>query len=184
MSKVKVMKKQMADPELSTMFNQMLGEGNPEIIAAKFENLKKQLKFISKILETFADGPLKGFQSYSEWLQDFRVLGTKILDLVNSSDLDYVKLKNNNLTKQTILICKELTEYNKRLGNERWIVDHPGLVFEPFAFTKFDIKHLWNNELTTPAVKTYVLKIVGLLYDNCHAIYKIISSPDIDVKKF
>jgi hypothetical protein len=185
MSRVKIIKKTSGvDPELGEMFNQMLGDGNPEIIAEKSKTILSTLRLIGQILDNFAKGPMRGFADYGEWLDEFAQFGAKVTQLGESKDMEYKELKKHNVLRQVILCCKELVSYNAILTTEKWITDHPGLVFEPFAFTKFDIKHVWNNESTTKTVREYVLKIIKLLYDNCYKVYKTTTSPDVDVKKF
>lgn len=177
-----MIKKNLVDPEMGQMFNQMLGEGDPAIVNEKFTNIKKNLTLVAQVLDNFSTGPLRQFSTYKTWLDEIKVFGDKVATL---KDLEsYKQVKEHNITKQVINICKEFIPYHTRLDTEKWVHDHPGLVFEIFAFSKFDIKYVWNDASTTPAVKTYLLKLISLLYKNCYAIYKITSSPDVDVKRF
>lgn len=185
MSKVKTIKKVLKDPDLANMFNSMLGDGDTEIIAEKAGKLKSLLKLIGQLMENFATGGMKQFTIYKEWLDEFHVFGEKIISI---ADKEYKEIKDHNVTRQIILICRELVKYSQNLTienlNDRWIGKIPGLIFEPFAFTKLDLKHIWGNDQVTPIIKEYCLKLIALIYRNSFTVYQITTSPDIDVKKF
>jgi hypothetical protein len=186
MSRTKIVKKTLKDQNLVTMFNQMLGgDGDPEIIAKKDADIKSTIRVISSILRSFATGPMRKFSEYNTWCDEFNQFAAESEKLL---ELPFKELKDHNQTRQLVLVCRELTIYAHFLQppdiKDKWVLSHPGLVYEPFAFTHLDVKHIWNNEQTTQNVKRYVLQTISLLYNKCFEIYKTISSPDIDVKKF
>lgn len=186
MSKAKIIKKTLKDQNLVNMFNQMLGgDGDPEIIKQKTSDLKSLARIIAGILKSFATGPMKQFAEYQVWSDEFLKFGSATESLV---DLDYKEIKEHNQTKLLILVCSELVIYAHFLQpatlSDKWVLSHPGLVYEPFAFSSLDIKHIWNNASSTSNVKRYCLQTFSLLFNKCHEIYKITTAPDVDVKKF
>lgn len=193
MSKVKLVKKTLRDSNLAEMFNQMLGgEGDPEIVAAKLKNVRHMVKMAALSAREFGNGPIsKKFPEYQEWCNDFVKFAERTEAL---AELDYHAFKEANQTKHLVLVCSELVVYSHFLEGgvcdenghlrDRWINTHPGLVFEIFAFTKLDIKHIWANENITTQDKKFILTIISLLFNKCREIHRVITSPDVDVKKF
>lgn len=194
MSKVKVLKKQIKDQNLIDMFNQMVGgEGDPQIVIIKKERINGCLAMVSKILASFADGPFgKALPEYKEWCTEFKAFGDRVGKLVETKDtkepVPYATIKEHNDVKHVILVCKEIAVYEHYLKesklSDKWITSHPGLVFQPFAFTAFDIKHVWNNSNVTDKIKKYCLTTISVLYAKCHEVYEIVTSPDINIKQF
>jgi hypothetical protein len=188
MSRAKIVKKTLQDNQLTQMFNQMLGNenGDPEIIATKQVNVLRCLSMISKVLSGFATSPFTKFEEYKVWCEEFRKMALDTDAVVALAD--YKRIKDNNQTKFLILICKELVMYSHFLTppnlQDRWILSHPGLTFEPFAFSHMDIKHIWNNPEVGVKAREYCLHTISLLFTKCMELYKIVTSPDIDVKKF
>lgn len=189
MSRAKVIKKTIKDENLVNMFNQMLGgDGDPEIVARKTKDLQTKLKIVVSVLKSFggeASPFRKKFDEYHEWCDEFLKFASEIEPLQTQ---DYKCLKDNNVIRRVILVCSEIVVYSHYLVpsdlNDRWVHSHPGLVFVPFKFTKMDVKHIWNNADTTSPIKKYCLQTISLLFNQCNDIYRIVSSPDIDVKKF
>lgn len=186
MSKAKVIKKTLKDQNLVNMFNQMLGgDGDPEIVARKTSDIKSLLRVISGVLKSYATGPMKQFEEYSSWCDEFLKFGVATDGLL---PLEYKEIKEHNQTKLLILVCRELVSYMHFLQpstlSDKWVLSHPGLVYEPFAFTTLDVKHIWNNPKSTANVKRYNLQTFSLLFNKCHEIYRIVTAPDVDVKKF
>ena len=189
MSRAKIIKKTLKDQNLVNMFNQMIGgEGDPEIVARKETELKSIIRIVVGILQNFATGPMKNHPDAVRlnWCKQFSDFATSCSVLL---DLPYKQIKEHNQTKQLILICRELLAYAKFLQppnlSDKWVLDHPGMQFEPFAFTTLDVKMVWNLVIDKQQVaKQYMLQVISLLYNKCYEIYKITTSPDIDVKKF
>lgn len=184
MSKGRVITKTIKDGQLVEMFNQMLGDGDPEIISSKLATLKARAETITKITNGFATGPFsRDFPEYKSWCDEFLQFSEKMKQLL---ELEYSEFKVHNQTKQLILICRALIDHVHFLSdlNDKWITSQPGLQYSPFSFTALDFKSIWYNTAVTPAIKKYILTTMSMLFNYCHEIYKIITSPDIDVKKF
>jgi hypothetical protein len=170
------------------MFNSMLGDngGDPDIIAAKLTKVRSLIKTVATVAREVATGPFrKEFSEYTEWCDDFLAFAERTEAL---APLEYKDLKDHNQIKHLVLVCRELVVYAHFLEagklQDRWITSHPGLSFEPFAFTKFDIKHVWANSAVTAKHKQYLLLSISMMFNKCREIHRVITSPDIDVKKF
>lgn len=186
MSKVKIVKKAVKDQQMVDMFNTMIsGDGDAEIMEKKEKELHSLISLIKNIMLGFANGPFKKFDEYVKNCAEFEAFATELNELTN---VKYKELKSHQLIKQLVLVCRELVVYAQYLNpdnlQDKWILDHPGLMFEPFAFTTLDLKHIWNNEKATPTVRKYIMQVLSLMFNKCHQVYKIITSPDVDVKKF
>lgn len=186
MSITKVVK----DKNMINMFNQLIGgDGDPVIVAEKEKNLNGVLTTIYKTLDAWATGPFaKGFPEYKGWMSEIELF-SKNTKAVLEKKLPYKELKEDNQIKHIILVCSDLIKYKHYLesvseARDNWVLTHPGLIFEPFKFTKLDVKHIWNNGKSTPKIKQYVLTYICLLFLKCKEVYGITTSPDIDVAQF
>jgi hypothetical protein len=187
MAKVKIVKKTLKDSNLAEMFNQMLGgDGDPDIVADKLKRVRGLIKTVALVTRDLATGPFRrDFPEYQEWWDDFQRFAERTEAL---AALEYKDLKDAPQTKHLVMVCSELVMYAHFLEckppADRWIGSHPGLSFEIFAFTKFDIKHVWANQNMTPKLKQYLLQVISIMFNKCREVHRIISSPDVDVKKF
>ena len=100
----------------------------------------------------------------------------------------YLNLKTDNRIKLLILTCKNLIYYSERLNSKpidpTFINRIPGFDFMPFAFSRLNVKRMWSSESITPRIKQYVLMVLKIILNTSKNIYKTITSPDVDVKKF
>ena len=187
MAKVKIVKKTLKDTDLASMFNDMLsGTGDETIIADKLKRVRALAKTVALVTRDLASGPFRrDFPDYTVWWDDFLGFAERTEALL---PLEYPEFKDHNQTKHLILVCSELVMYAHFLESkppqDRWIGSHPGMQFEIFAFSKFDIKHVWSNSDMTPKLKQYLLTVISIMFNKCREIHRIITSPDIDVKKF
>jgi len=191
MSRARIVKQKrlVQDPQLVTMFNDMLNSenGDTSVILEKNVSIRSNLSIIAKVLEDFSSGPFRKLGGeYEIWCEEFLKFASQIREILTLTE--YREIKDNNITKHVILVCRELVAYANQLQpqtlSDRWILSHPGLQFEPFAFTKMDIKHVWNDERVSETAKKYCLRVFSILFQKCHEIYKTVTSPDIDVNKF
>lgn len=120
----------------------------------------------------------------------------------------YEELKKDNLVNTFIMVCNSLIVYRKHLAdknnlNHKFILNMPGVEFVPLPFTRLNIKAL-IIKLTTDAIYdphrsaedntkiahmcnqliTLVMMILNKLYTLSYNLYKVYSSPDIDVDEF
>lgn len=100
----------------------------------------------------------------------------------------YLKLKSDNRIRLLILTCKNLIYYSERLNTKpidvMFINRIPGFDFMPFAFSQLNVKRMWSSESITPRIKQYILMVLKIILNTSKNIYKTITSPDVDVKKF
>lgn len=186
MAKVKIVKKTLKDNDLGAMFNSMLGDGDPEIISDKLKRVRSLAKTVALVMRDLATGPFRrDFPEYQEWWDDFLRFAERTDELTL---MEYKEFKEANQTKHLVMVCSELVMYAHFLEagklQDRWITTHPGLSFEIFAFTKFDIKHVWANSNMTAKLKQYLLTVISIMFNKCREIHRLVASPDIDVKKF
>lgn len=185
MSRVKTIKKQIGDDNLADMFNKILNDqGDEEIVMKKQEIVTKNLRKISVMLRTY-EQQMRVFTEYT-WQRDFLDLDAKINHLLTLSD--YSALKNHNDMRHVVVLCSKLMEFKHYVvadpPNERYITVYPGMNFEPFDFTTFDIKILWNNPRVGALQKEFTLRIIKAIFQSSEIIYENITTPDVDVKKF
>jgi hypothetical protein len=186
----------------------------PDVIIPKILNLKRNLVRYIKTLDIFINFNFscdKNDVEIDVWQKEFKdfidtLLNSvnidikkkydehninQILELQNLSEEEinesYKKLKENKDIKKIIISCSELSNYkvhieDKNKLNGNFIKREPGLTLKPLNFSELDLKLLWNyiNEKE----KKIVLSIIHYMYDIGYEIYDIISSPDIDIKKF
>ena len=193
---------------LNDMFSQMTGSENADvdIIIPKFCKLHgyitKYIKIYQMLLKfnEFIDR----FPEYKENFNEIAAYVNK-LEAISTENENYVNsLKNcskdevNKVYKklksmkeiQTIVITsgnlgkhKRYLENSDNLGDE-FIKREPGLSLTPLAFTSLDLKILWASDKLTSMAKKYILNIISHTYIIGHGVYRVITSPDIDIKKF
>ena len=170
------------------MFNQMaLGNGDPEIVAAKLVKMHVALNIIRSVTKDFAGGPLfRAFPEHKSWQEEFATFSTLCEPLLKIDD--YKVLGAENHIKQIILVCKELVDHKhyilEKPASDKWITSAAGLSYEPFAFTKLDLKGIWLDPKCSPSIKKYILMAIQILFQRCSEVYELKTSPDIDSKAF
>ena len=198
---------------INAMFEEMMGirDAEPEIICPKFVKTRNLLRHVYKILLQFSFfAPLRSdFPEMSESLDQIKEFAIKLKENVYFSDdkdaeeteelyknvpkVDlnnlYKKLKDNAIVKQLIILCGKLKQYSKSLNDSSDLKDNfiglePGLSFVIFPFSTLDLKKIWANSNVKPIVKKYILSILHYLYKDLYMIYKITTSPDVNIDKF
>lgn len=112
----------------------------------------------------------------------------------------YKKIKESAEVKGIIIFGGILNKYKKYIGNVNelnysFIRNYIGPEFLIFPFSSLNIKLIYNSEDMSPnkilsvestsyKINNYILLMLHKIYDKTTEIYKIISSPDIDAKKF
>jgi hypothetical protein len=192
---------------LNQMFSQMTGEGNadPDIIIPKTVRMIKLVKKYASIYTLLLN--FKGFvQNFPEYKRDFDDIKAFTERLVGLSEADTTEKALNALTpdevnklykiikssadiKAIVITSGNLGVFKRYLEDsanlrDEFIKREPGLSLTPLKFAKLDLKQLWASEKMTTMSKKYVLSIISHTYIIGHEIYQIITSPDIDIKKF
>jgi len=193
---------------LNDMFSQMTGSNNADsdIIIPKFIKLKELVTKYFKIFNLLInfDEFIKSFPEYTPEFDDIRKFLEKLEKIKNDDELTekklsdmnndnvnklYKELKNNNEIQTMVIISGNLDKYKKYLSDkanlgDEFIKREPGLSLKPLTFTNLDLKLLWSSEKLTSMAKKYILNILSNTYSIGHEVYQIITSPDIDIKKF
>lgn len=199
---------------MNGMFSQMMGmeDGEIEIILPKFVQGRNIVRRIYRLLHQFAtftaiqnDFPYTK-ESMNEILKFIDDMKESIVfnELTKNKDetkemyqnLDkktinefYRKFKENGYIKKLIVLCGYLKQFSscfidKNNLKDNFIGQEPGLTFYIFDFSSLDLKKLWADKNLKPMVKKYILNVLNLLYTELYNLYKIITSPDIDIDQF
>ena len=191
---------------LNDMFAQMTGteHADPDIIIPKIIKVTNLLSKYSKMYRMFLN-----FTEFINSFPEYDIEFKQILEFVDKLDacID-IKISEklstmdksdiNNIYKQikalpevqTIIITSgALKKYNRYLENKDTLSDlfikrEPGLTFKPIKFTTLDLKILWCSDKLSSMAKKYILSILSNTLLFGHEIYRTITSPDIDIKKF
>jgi hypothetical protein len=196
---------------INDMFEEMLGmkDADPDIILPKFIEIRLKIGRVYKILWQFAtfesikndyEFAAEGMSDITKYLTEMKENicfdETKDDSVSNYENLDketvnqlYKKLKTNKYIKEMIGLCGRLKNYHKYFADlanldHRFILQEPGATLRLFPFSSLDFKRLWNAANIKEVVKKYVMTILHHLYNALFDLYKIITSPDVDIEKF
>ena len=194
---------------LNDMFEQMTGSqgADPEIIIPKLTRLHNLLfKFIKiyHLLLNFSDF-IDKFQEYNKEFDEIRDFIKNIQKIVDTDQelsenklklmgIDqvnnlYKTLKNKQEVQSIIVTSGNLGKYKRYLEDkdnlkDEFIKREPGYSLIPLSFTHLDLKILWASDKLTNMAKKYILNILNHTYKIGHEMYEVITSPDIDIKRF
>lgn len=195
---------------LNEMFSQITGVENadPSIITPKLHKLQGLLSKYAKIynmLIGFNDF-VGNFPEHKDQFDDIELFSAKIKTLLESDPYDFTKksladassnyvntvfkrLKDEGIIHTIVVTSGRLGKYSKSLEDKENLRDdfikrEPGLTFRPLSFTNLEFKSLWVSEKLTNMAKKYILNILSHTYSIGHQIYQLITSPNIDIKKF
>lgn len=113
----------------------------------------------------------------------------------------YKKLKDNEFIKQIIITGSNLSQYKKYLTNivitpapdavsqtpklnDKFIGNEPGITLQPLSFSTLDLKIVWNTEGFMFNDKKFILNLLKRIYETGIEVYDVVSSPDVNIKKF
>lgn len=207
--KIKQLKKVVGDVNISGMFEEMMGikDADADIIIPKFVFVRNTLRYIYRIFHQFCNMLGNDFPMYSEHFDDIKKFADDMKEsayLKHDHDekedfykalskeeinMFYRKLKENQYVKTLIILCSKLKRYESSFSDqnnlkENFVNQEPGLSFIIFDFSKLDLKALWSNDRMKTSIKRYILMVLASLYKHTHALYRCVTSPDVDVEKF
>jgi hypothetical protein len=204
--KVKTSKRALNDKGVVNMFNQMLGtdDADPAIIAPKYKKIRKKIESFSKIVTAATEDVfIKSFPEQEQAYIEIFAYANKLnsIEFVDFPDdvvelrkmskevsKEYAMLKDNNHIKTMILTCRNLVGYKAFLTgsvfDDSFIARIPGLVFAPFSFSCLNLKEIWASPNITERIKKYIFAVLKIILSSCMEVYKIITSPDVDVAAF
>lgn len=209
MVKASQLSKLTGDVNMASIFDEMTGvkDADPDIIIPKFVTARNMLRYIYRVLKQFCDMISKDFPTFQAGLDEIRKFAEdmkesvylkhdhdekeSIYDTVDKTAINdlWRKLKENTHVKAIIIMCSKLTRYHSNFANkteyrENFVNQEPGLTFMIFDFSSLDLKSLWANDRMTSIIKNYILTVFNILYKHSHALYKCVTSPDVDVDQF
>lgn len=192
---------------LNDMFSQMTGaeDADPDIIIPKFIKINEMIEKYAKIFTLLLnfDEFINNFTEYSDNFDEIKTFVNKLNEIVKDGvssetlkestiknvNIVYKKLKNLKEVQSIVTTSGNLSSHKKFLTDSSNLSDdfikrEPGLSFTPLTFTSLDLKKLWVSDKLSVMAQKYILNILSHTYKIGHEIYKIITSPDIDIKKF
>jgi hypothetical protein len=197
---------------INEMFEEMMGvkDADNEIIRPKFVDTRNLLREIYKILRQFATfAPLQNdFPNIAQSLLEIKKFAEDMKDSVYMTDVTieetealymklnkqqmnelYKKLKENKHVRELIGFCSKLKAHDKYLSDVNNLKDsfiglEPGLSYCIFPFSTLDLKVLWVSRNMSSMIKKYILLILHKLYKQIYEVYRITTSPDVDIDKF
>jgi hypothetical protein len=191
--------------ELNDLFEQMTGAQNadPDILVPKLFKLADFLKKFIKLYNMFLnfDEFIKSFEEcrgdfidIELFISSITKMNERITDDIKTLSSDeinefYNKMKDSPEIQKIIITSSNLKPHQRFLIDKNNLKDdfikrEPGLSFRPLMFTNLDLKALWTSDKITNMAKKYILNILSHTYLLGHEIYEIITSPNIDIKKF
>jgi hypothetical protein len=209
--KVNDLKKVTGDINLNGMFEEMLGvaDAEPTIVAPKFVQARNIVRRLTKVLAQFGTMPtlrrnhpviiphLDQIKEFADRTREELHIKTDSdelpghYDTLTKEEINrvYRKLKENPSTKRLIIMCNRLEPHKLNFENpeklrENFVNAEPGLDFKIFDFSNLDLKYLWGVCEIPSSAKRYILALFADLYKHSHALYNLITSPDVDIKAF
>jgi len=198
--------------DLNAMFNQITGmsDADPEILIPKLDKVFKNIQEYNKLYNILLN--FKPFtEMFNEYKYWFHEIETFLAELITTTEvkvdgkygpgelheyhsMDTIKLnilykdiKNNSTIKKIIITGSNLSPYKKNLEadpiDDIFIKREPGLTLQPLAFSSMDLKTIWGMDIDDKC-KKFILSILKHTYQLSIDIYDILTSPDVDIKKF
>lgn len=193
MSRQKTYTKNISDPVVGEIFNQIIsGEGDTHIVTEKVSTIKESLNIVKRsfgILSSFLKKDAE-FDIWGNELEEFndsiKKLEVEVVDSKKPIDA-FNTYKDSVVTKNLISSCAYLREYSKYLEatppEDKWLNENDGFPIVPFRFTSMDLNRIWISDVQTQ-FKNIVLQCIAKAYINSYVIYRNITSPNINVKEF
>ena len=194
---------------LNSMFDQMTGTANadPEILCPKLLQLREALMKFHKVFTLFLNlnNFAEGFPECKESCDEIKLFLSKIeaigieepnADRAKISALDpqtlndaFAALKNSHEVQQIIITSSTLGKHKKHLEDkdnlsDEFIKREPGLSMTPLAFSSLDLKKVWVSDNCKEMTRKFILNILSHAYTIGYGIYDLVTSPNIDIKKF
>lgn len=178
-----------------------------DILFNKFSDLLVELRGFRMFLK---DGLLNGsLFKYIKKQTTFNANITMILDFIENLDAEikkdvpldifksttikateqkrYYTLKDSKVVESILNVCHNLMSHRSNLETPKniyFVNDIPSEFIALSPITNIDFKALWADEFFTKQLKTVSLLIMKILLQKAYAVYKIVSTPDINIKKF
>ena len=208
--KVKQIKKIVGDVDINGMFEEMMGvrDAEAEIIVPKMVEVRNILRHLYRLLtqfSTFTD-LRNNFHEIAVGLDDIKQFANDMKDSTCITEEEdtvdryttlsqetvnnlYRKIKDDKYVKALIILCNKLDKYKVNFADsnsfkENFVNQEPGLTFRIFDFSSLDLKLLWAHDNMKLSVKKYILMVLSRLHSRSYDLYRVITSPDVDIEKF
>lgn len=208
--KVKQIKKIVGDVDINGMFEEMMGvrDAEAEIIVPKMVEVRNILRHLYRLLtqfSTFTD-LRNNFHEIAVGLDDIKQFANDMKDSTCITEEEdtvdryttlsqetvnnlYRKIKDDKYVKALIILCNKLDKYKVNFADpnsfkENFVNQEPGLTFRIFDFSSLDLKLLWAHDNMKLSVKKYILMVLSRLHGRSYELYRVITSPDVDIEKF
>lgn len=99
----------------------------------------------------------------------------------------YADIKKSDFVNTIIIMCDRLCVYGRFLKNineldGKFISNIPGVTYEPFPFSTFNLKQVYAADGTSDNSKQFILLVLHKLYTFSKALYEEITQPDVNVE--
>lgn len=209
--RIKELKKNLGVSNVGEMFESIMGikDADISVIKPKIVAARNLIRRVHRVLRILSQGSLS--QDFPYIAQGMREIDTFLAELesqvgFNSADGNetedtyasytketlnaaYKSLKENLYVKQLIALCAKLKQYSAFIDDkenlrDNFIKQEPGLSLRIFDFSTFDLTHLWADPRASDSVKKFILNILHSLWKDLYTLYRLITSPDVDIEKF
>ena len=183
------------EKDITDMFNQMLGTDssiNKEIVEPKLNKIVAILHGVKKLIKLINEVIL--VKTKKEWSDEFTTFENGITALINYSAGELtgeswkairdstilINIMNVSVTLDTFGGAKLFAKIDEKYKHAVFSESRCATI-TPFSFTTIDLKLLFE---LAESERQFVMSGLHKLYTAGIELYKIISSPDIDIKKF
>jgi hypothetical protein len=185
--------------DIQHYFNQMVGseKADPAIVLPKYKDLISSMKTISRLLKSFSTDILCKLGEQKIFVPDIEaytsnidvLIGTQVPDETFEPE-NYTAIKDHDLIQTFIVLCSNISDIRAHLKytwadvDKKFMNRYTNHEFTPFPFAKVDFKRIWLVDAeTNPSLREYVFELLSSLLKCTHRVYKIVTSPDVDVSK-
>lgn len=196
--------------DMINMFNQMLGEGAPNvpIVSQKIHDMKEQsftiIKLIRKLTEQYIFTKHKIQEAQITQMLNFcseyeKKLNDVYVDIfayrMDYSDIPeeeikrfskiYSDFKEDTHLKRLIFTCRNLSRDKAHLENKsyKFIESYPGNDYSPLEFSNMNFKEIIIDDVSEQ-IREYIILWLYLMYKKTHELYEKFTAPDVDLDEF
>lgn len=195
---------------LNEMFDQLTGvsKADPEILLPKYINFREQLYKFCKVFELLTN--FKPFtNNFTEFSTEIKEISDFVSEMREKLELNtsmeeetpeikeydkeklnekFTWLKETKFVQKIIITGGNLRKYKNYLNpdelSDRFIKREVGLSLTPISFSGLDLKKIWVSDNFKEFTGKFLLKILSKVAEISYTVYDIVTSPNIDIKKF
>lgn len=199
--------------DLNKLFSQITGTSDPErnVIIPKINKIFRNIIEYNKLYNVLLNFTIftEQFPDYKFWFDDIKTFLDNLIKttgVVTTQSYDdglpqtytalsdsalvafYKTLKENAYLKKIIITGSTLSAHKIHITNidkldDIFIIREPGLTLQPLSFSTLDLKTIWSFDINEKA-KKFIMSILRHTYLIGIDTYDIVTSPDVDIKKF